>query len=272
MTAGATSLSATGGGVSTLYTTSPSWQTGVPGIPATPGRYVPDVAFYSSPDLPGYLYCTSDSSYWVQGQTASCSAGFRDSSTSDLTVAGGTSFATPVFAGMVAVLNQTKGYVTGQGLLNPTLYTLAATSATYAAAFHDTPAGSNNECPTSLGSSYCSTASEGSYVTGTGYDPVTGLGSVNLAALATAWPASTIPVTTLATTTTLAAASNSPNISTNDVVTITVSSASGSTPTGNVNLSIDQTLGTTGALTGGSTQTVTLASNGTATYTAAIRN
>ena len=40
----------------------------------------------------------------------------------DLTVAGGTSFSTPIFAGMVAILNQDKGYVSGQGLLNPTLY------------------------------------------------------------------------------------------------------------------------------------------------------
>jgi subtilase family serine protease len=236
--AGATSLSATGGGVSTLYTTSPSWQKGVPGIPTTPGRYVPDVAFYASPDLPGYLFCTSDTSDWNTSQQASCNSGFRDSATQDLTIAGGTSFATPVFAGMVAILNQAQGYASGQGLINPTLYTLASNATTYAAAFHDVPAGSNNECPSSLGANYCSTASEGSYATTTGYDPVTGLGSVNLGALVTAWPLST--ATLIGTTTTVTAASATPAISTNDTITITVASDTGTTiPTGTVTLSID---------------------------------
>jgi subtilase family serine protease len=265
--AGANSLSATGGGVSTLYTTSPSWQKGVPGIPATAGRYVPDVSLYASPDLPGFLFCTSDSSDWAQGQASSCTSGFRDSTTSSLTVAGGTSFSTPIFAGMVAILNQSKGYVNGQGLLNPTLYSLASNSTTYAAAFNDVTTG-NNECPTTLGSleaQFCSTASEGSYTTSAGYDPVTGLGSVNLSALATAWPASTTAL--IGTSTTIAAASTSPNTSTNDVITITVASTTGTTtPTGSVTLSIDG--GGTAYSSSGSTQTVTLASNGTATYTA----
>ena len=263
--AGATSLSATGGGVSTLYTTSPSWQKGVPGIPTTPGRYVPDVAFYASPDLPGYLFCTSDTSDWNTSQQASCNSGFRDSATQDLTIAGGTSFATPVFAGMVAILNQAQGYASGQGLINPTLYTLASNATTYAAAFHDVPAGSNNECPPSLGANYCSTASEDSYATTTGYDPVTGLGSVNLGALVTAWPLST--ATLIGTTTTVTAASATPAVSTNDTITITVASETGTTiPTGTVTLSIDG--GGTAYNSGGSTQTVTLTANGTATYTA----
>jgi subtilase family serine protease len=264
--AGATSLSATGGGVSTLYTTSPSWQKGVPGIPTTPGRYVPDVAFYASPDLPGYLFCTSDTSDWNTSQQASCNSGFRDSATQDLTIAGGTSFATPVFAGMVAILNQAQGYASGQGLINPTLYTLASNATTYAAAFHDVPAGSNNECPSSLGANYCSTASEGSYATTTGYDPVTGLGSVNLGALVTAWPLST--ATLIGTTTTVTAASATPAISTNDTITITVASDTGTTiPTGTVTLSIDG-CGTSYGTTGCSPQVVTLTANGTATYTA----
>jgi subtilase family serine protease len=262
--AGATSLSATGGGVSTLYTTSPSWQKGVPGIPTTPGRYVPDVALYASPDLPGYLYCTSDTSDWNTSQQASCNSGFRDLATQDLTVAGGTSFATPVFAGMVAILNQAQGYAAGQGLINPTLYTLASNATTYAAAFHDVTTG-NNECPSSLGASYCSTPSEGSYATTAGYDPVTGLGSVNLGALVTAWPASTAVL--IGTTTTVTAATATPAVSTNDIVTITVASDTGTTvPTGTVTLSIDG--GGTAYSASGTTQTVTLTANGTATYTA----
>lgn len=261
---GSTSLSATGGGVSTLYTTKPSWQTGVPGIPSDSKRDVPDVSFYASPDLPGYLFCTSDTSDWAPAQTASCGAGFRASSSdTSLTVAGGTSFSTPIFAGMVAILNQDKGYVGGQGLLNTELYKAAA--ANYATAFNDVTTG-NNECPSSLGASYCSSASSGSYATSTGYDLVTGLGSVNLGVLATSWPASTSTV--IGTTTTLSAATSSPASGANDTVTITVASDSGSTvPTGSITLSVDG-CGTSYGTTGCSPQTIALAANGTATYTA----
>jgi subtilase family serine protease len=266
---GSTTLSSTGGGASTLYTTKPSWQTGVPGIPSDGKRDVPDVSLYASPDLPGYLYCTSDTSDWnttqAPVQQASCNSGFRDSATQDLTIAGGTSFATPIFAGMVAVLNQAQGYSAGQGLLNPTLYKLASNSTTYAAAFNDVTTG-NNECPSSLGPNYCSTASEGSYATTAGYDQVTGLGSVNLSALVTAWPANTS--TLIGTTTTVAAASATPAVSTNDTITITVASDSGTTtPTGNVTLSIDG-CGTSYGATGCAPQTIALTANGTATYTA----
>ena len=251
------SLSASTGGVSTLYASKPTWQTGVPGIPNDNARDVPDVAFYASPSLPGYLLCTSDQSFWAQGQTGSCGSGFRASATdTSLTVGGGTSFAAPIFAGMVSILNQAQGYVAGQGFLNPTLYSLAANSANYAAIFHDVTSG-NNECPSSLGSTFCSTASEGSYATTTGYDLVTGLGSVNLGALVTSWPAANSPL--IGTTTALAAATATPNVGVNDVVTITVASDSGSTtPTGTVNLSVD----------GGTNQPLTLTSNGTVTYTA----
>jgi hypothetical protein len=262
------SLSASGGGASTLYATKPTWQAGVPGIPADGKRDVPDVAFYASPDLPGYLFCTSDTSDWNSSQQASCNSGFRDSATQDLTLAGGTSFATPIFAGMVAILNQAQSDVSGQGLINPTLYTLASNSTTYAAAFNDVATG-NNECPSSIGSNYCSTASEGSYTTTAGYDQVTGLGSVKLSALVAAWPPAST-ATLIGTTTTVSAATTTPAVSTNDTITITVASESGTTtPTGTVNLSIDQTPSTTGnGLTGGSTASVTLAANGTATYTA----
>src|ERR1700733_11971436 len=265
VTAGSTTLSATGGGASTLSATKPSWQTGVPGIPADSKRDVPDVSFYASPDLPGYLFCTSDTSDWNTSQQASCNSGFRDTATNDLTVAGGTSFATPIFAGMVAILNQAQNYAAGQGLINPTLYSVAANSTNYAAVFHDVTTG-NNECPSSLGANYCSTASEGSYTTTTGYDQVTGLGSLNLGALVTAWPAST--ATLIGTTTTVTAATATPAVSTNDTITITVASNAGTTvPTGTVNLSVDG-CGTSYGTTGCAPQPVTLAANGTATYTA----
>ncbi len=173
---------------------------------------------------------------------------------------------------MVAILNQDKGYVSGQGLINPTLYTLASNATTYAAAFNgDVPSNTGatgNECPSGLGANYCSSASEGAYATNAGYDQVTGLGSVNLSALATAWPVNSgASAALIGTTTTLSAATTTPAVSTNDTITITVASESGTTvPSGTVNLSIDG--GGTTYSSSGSTTSVTLTANGTATYTA----
>ncbi len=239
---GGSGLSASGGGPSALFT-KPTWQAGVPGIPSDGKRDVPDVSFYASPSFPGYLYCTSDQSDWSPGgpgspaQAASCNSGFRDSSTQDLTIAGGTSFAAPVFAGMMAILNQSSGYTTGQGLINPKLYSLASNATTYVAAFHDVTSG-NNECL--AGTTYCSTSSGSTtnYSAGTGYDLVTGLGSVDLNALATAWTAST--TSPIATSTTVAASSATPALNANDTFTITVASSTGATiPTGTVAVTVD---------------------------------
>jgi subtilase family serine protease len=177
-------LSSGGGGVS-IFTAAPSWQTGVPGIPSGGAfRLVPDVALDASPNNAPYAYCSSDSSAWASGQTSSCSTGLRDSNSQDLTVAGGTSFASPIFAGMLAIIGQAKGY-TFQGVVNPTLYTLASNATTYASAFHDITNG-NNEC--NLGISYCSTADAASFSSAVGYDQATGLGSVDLNNLLNAWP------------------------------------------------------------------------------------
>jgi subtilase family serine protease len=253
-------LSASGGGPSALFS-KPSWQKGVAGIPNDGKRDVPDVALYASPGLPGYLYCTSDTSSWntssVPVQQASCNNGFRDSSSSDLTVAGGTSFATPIFAGIVALINQKQGYTGGQGLLNPTIYTLASNSGTYASAFHDVTGG-NNDCD--AGSTFCGSTTTG-FTAGTGYDQVTGLGSVDVDKLAGAWPAST--TTLIGTKTAISATTTTPLVNTNDVFTITVTSESGSTtPTGTLTLDIDG--GTTG---GGTTVASAALTSGTYTYT-----
>jgi len=245
-------LSASGGGASSLFT-KPSWQTGVPGIPSDGKRDVPDLALYASPSYPGYLYCTSDTSAWTSGQEASCNSGFRDGATEDLTVAGGTSFAAPIFSGIVALINQKANYGSGQGLINPTLYKLASDSTTYASAFHDITQG-NNDCD--AGSPDC--ANTDGFSAGTGYDEVTGLGSLNVYNLVAAWPANS-GATLIATTTAISAANSSPAIKASDTFTITVASNSGSTvPTGSIKLTIDGGTPITG---------IDLTSNGTATYT-----
>lgn len=245
-------LAAGGGGISAL-TARPSWQRAVSGIPSGSYRLVPDISLTSSPANAGYLYCTSDTSAWSQGQQASCNSGFRDSSTNDLTVAGGTSFAAPIFAGMLSIINQ-KENSTGQGLINSTLYTLASNSSIYASAFHDITIG-GNQC--TAGSQYCSSSGQSEYPATTGYDMTTGLGSIDLYNLLNAWPAGSSLQLTI---TSLAAATNTPASGANDTITIKVAPESTSittVPTGTLSVIVD-----------GNTITTLLAvSNGSASYT-----
>ncbi|WP_182278062.1 protease pro-enzyme activation domain-containing protein [Granulicella sp. 5B5] len=234
-------ISSGGGGVS-IYEPRPGWQSGTIGgaaLPAGSNRLVPDVSLDSSPNNAGYLYCSSDDGSDGTGVTGSCSTGFRGSDGSSLTVAGGTSFAAPIFAGMVAIINQAKGYTAGQGLINPTLYLLAANTTTYASAFHDivpiTGNANSNACV--AGATYCgSGAQTSSYATATGYDEATGLGSVDLANLIQAWPTATGSSSLAASITAVTANTLTPSTNTADNITINVSSKadSGATPTGTV--------------------------------------
>jgi hypothetical protein len=161
---------------------------------------------------------------------------------------------------MLALINQQKGYNTGSGNINPSLYALATSGASYSAGniFHDIVTG-NNEC--TAGSTYCSSTSGSTthYVTAAGYDQVTGLGSIDLANLANVWTVSGSTLT--GTTTTITAASSAPAANASDTFTITVVAAGNSTttPTGSVTLQIDG-----GTSHGGTTTTVTLAAGNTA--------
>jgi subtilase family serine protease len=247
-------LASGGGGVSTLFP-KPSYQTAL--TPADGHRDVPDIALNAAIDNPGYLFCTSDKFAWdtADGQQASCNSGFRDSASGILTSAGGTSFAAPIFAGMLALINQQHGYTTGQGPINPTLYTLAGNSGTYASAFHDITTGNNN-CLS--GTDLCSTTVTG-FSAKTGYDQVTGLGTVDLFNLATAWPASSgTGPSLIATATSIAASNTAPLVNASDNFTITVSPSTGTvSPTGTVTITVD-------SLT---PVTATLTANGTYVYT-----
>ena len=242
----ANAISAGGGGASILNTTRPTWQTpgpnSVPGIPSGTTRLVPDISLDSSPNNAGYLYCSSD--FQNTGITGSCSNGFRDSSNTNLTVAGGTSFAVPIFAGMVAMINQATGQ-TAQGLVNPTLYALASDPVKYASAFHDITTG-NNSC--TAGSAYCSTAATNTsiYAATTGYDEASGLGSVDFNNLLNAWKTAAVAGSSslLATTTTVTAASTTPASGAPDVISISVAPSVAPltpTPTGTVTILVDGT-------------------------------
>ena len=249
-------ISSGGGGVS-QFTARPSWQTGVAGIPSGSLRLVPDISLAASPNNAGYLYCSSDTQ--STEITGSCSNGFRDSSDVNLTVAGGTSFAAPIFAGMLAIINQSRNS-TGEGVINPTLYTLASNSATYGTAFHDTLTG-GNQCTaaSSGGVVYCNSTGASAYAATTGYDEASGLGSVDLNSLLTAWP-TTSSSSLQESTISISAGTLTPTSGVADGITITVAPSSTTfttTPTGTLSLTID---GTTAA------SALALA-NGSATYT-----
>jgi len=146
---GGTDLWATGGGASKVYA-QPAWQQGVSGASASNGmRAVPDVAL-SAAAHDGYVISENGSSWIISG----------------------TSAASPAFAGIMALLLQTKGGA-GQGNANAGLYPLLNAAHN---PFHATPSG-NNSVPGVAGF----TAS------GAAYNLATGLGSVDGAVLVSSW-------------------------------------------------------------------------------------
>jgi subtilase family serine protease len=233
-----------GGGGASIYFGKPLWQVGT-GVPADNARDVPDVAFNAAANHDGYYVC----------QQNSCAGG----SFADAYIYGGTSVATPSFAGMLALVEQKIGARIGNA--NPVLYALA-NSTYYGSVFNDVTQG-NNDSPCTSGSVDCPNGGEIGYSAGTGYDQTTGWGSVNVASLVSDWslvtPLASVGTTASATTVTAASATVAP--SANDLITITVAPAPGNTittaPTGTVTL----TVGTTAVAP------ITLSANGTATYT-----
>jgi subtilase family serine protease len=164
-------ISAGGGGLSTFFT-KPAWQTAL--TPADGQRDVPDIALNASDAHDPYLVCS-------QG---SCVVGFRESTGGNLNPFGGTSVSAQVFAGILGVLNQATNSK-GLGNVNMELYALAASSP---AAFHDITTG-NNMVPCTSGSVDCPAGTtEIGYSAKVGYDLATGLGSLDVASLAKAWP------------------------------------------------------------------------------------
>ncbi len=109
----------------------PAWQKGVPGIPNDGVRDLPDVALFAADGIWGHLYvfCFSDPSNGgapCEGPPAFWSG------------AGGTSFASPIMAGIQALVNQKIG--SSQGNPNPVYYKLAASSVA-SSVFHSITAG-----------------------------------------------------------------------------------------------------------------------------------
>jgi subtilase family serine protease len=169
-------LAAGGGGASTFFA-KPAWQSGA-GVPNDSHRDVPDISFNASPLHDPYLICDGTD----ESGSQSCTNGFRDSQ-SRLDTVGGTSAGAPIFAGILALIDQATGSK-GLGNVNSTLYNLAGNAA--AKAFHDVTSG-DNKVPCVTGSTGCTSGTIG-YAAGTGYDQATGLGSVDVYNMATNWP------------------------------------------------------------------------------------
>lgn len=137
-----------GGGYSG-YFAEPSWQTAA--IGAKSGRGVPDVSIL------GYK-----PTFWVYA-TSSDKCGTSFFSTSGWFGCTGTSLSSPLWAGYLATVQQMRGGAKF-GNIDPLLYKIY-TNSSYSCAFHDITSGNN-----------IMTGSKG-YVSGPGWDPVTGLGS-----------------------------------------------------------------------------------------------
>jgi hypothetical protein len=166
-----------GGGVSTVWS-KPAFQTSV--TPADGKRDMPDVSFLAANGLYGAVWALCEDS--ISGlDCANTNGVFTDSAT--FSGAGGTSAATPAFAGMLALLEQATGSRLGNA--NNVLYNLAAKK--YKTVFHDVTTG-NNSVVCTQGTPDCgSNGFTTGYNANTGYDMASGLGSVDAAAMVANW-------------------------------------------------------------------------------------
>nr|WP_315251730.1 S53 family peptidase [uncultured Duganella sp.] len=166
--------SSTGGGVSS-YVATPAYQSSaVPGMGSATRRTVADVAFNADPNSGQYVAIIPSGSSSVTWSSV-----------------GGTSLATPQWAGLVAIANALRA-VNGKAALaapHAALYTNISTVAgTYASVFKDITSGSHGSCSACSGE--------------TGYDQATGLGTPNGDALLSTLSGLTVqtaPVVTAAT-------------------------------------------------------------------------
>ncbi len=219
---------ADGGGGISLYESNPSYQSALDGVngASTTHRNVPDVAMDADPNSGVYVLDSFDGG-WFQ--------------------VGGTSLATPMWAGLISIADQGRSLL-GESSLNgatqtlPTLYSLPKSD------FNDITSGSN-----------------GTYSAGPGYDLVTGLGTpiANLLVPALAGYGSTQPPTVSAPSTASLTENGSLTFSSSNGNAISVADASAGTNADSLTLSVSH-----GTLTLASTSGLTITgSNGTASFT-----
>ncbi len=246
-------LVAASGGPSTVYTTKPAWQTGITGMPNDNRRDTPDISLFASNGNNDsyYIICQKD----FTGSACNLSAGF-------FTGVGGTSASVQAFAGIMALINQSQATVSNpaprQGNANYILYKLykqhsvgsgictsnSAAASASGCIFYDVISG-NISVACKGGSLNCSNTSTAAnqygvltsggapaWKTTPGYDLATGLGTVNVANLASAWGGVGLTATTTAIT-----ASPGGTMTHGASASFTVHvTASAGTPTGQVSL------------------------------------
>jgi uncharacterized protein (TIGR03437 family) len=151
-------ISASTGGFSSFYTRG-AWQVG-PGVPEGAARGVPDVAMAAAAQHDPYFVVEAGQPQLV----------------------GGTSAATPTFAGMILLLNQYLG-TNGLGNINPSLYSMAQNTS---GVFHDITSG-GNFVPCVAGSPNCGENGNFGYFAAPGWDAASGLGSVDATGMFNNW-------------------------------------------------------------------------------------
>jgi subtilase family serine protease len=244
-----------GGGGASAFFTKPAWQVGV-GVLADGSRDVPDLVLDASDAHDPLLYCVN------VALGDSCTSGFRISG-GDLYVAGGTSFDSQMFGGMLALVEQKIGSKLGN--TNPILYALANNGTYYTPGsvstssnglvFNDITSG-NNAMPCLTGTTNCANGGTAGFSAGNGYDLASGWGSVNLSNLANAWawgeahPLGVGPLGTTPSATTLTASTGSTAFGGTVTLSATVTGLV-TTPTGTVQFLVnDVPLGSPVTVTG----------------------
>ncbi|MGD0444725.1 MAG: protease pro-enzyme activation domain-containing protein [Edaphobacter sp.] len=236
---GLTTGGAGGGGASAFFS-KPSWQTGL-NVPNDGSRDAPDISLNAAAMHDGYLVCTEEDGTGSEP----CTNGFL-TSTGTTNIFGGTSFVAPSFAGILALVEQKLGGAPGAGIGNvgPVLYGFL-NGPTYTSVFHDITTG-NNSVPCSQGTLNCPNGGSIGFNAGTGYDQATGIGSFDIGQLVNGWSSVTpvgggsaigagITTTSLTTSSAICAVSSGTL-----ALTIGVTgSIAGTTPTGSVQIFVD---------------------------------
>jgi subtilase family serine protease len=150
-----TDVNCSGGGFSSVYAR-PDYQSA---LQKNRARGVPDVAYNAG--VTGGVLIFSATINVAEGLAANAPVFF---------IIGGTSAGSPQWAGLAADADQLGGHRMGN--INPALYSIAQAKKHYAAALHDITIGNNDVAE--IG---------GGFNAGTGWDPVTGLGTPNAAGL-----------------------------------------------------------------------------------------
>jgi hypothetical protein len=228
----------------------PAFQSGIAGIPRDGVRDVPDVSLFAGSGVWGSFYIVCDSD---QSPDGTCN--FNNSEDLEYLAGGGSSFASPSFAGIIALVNQKTR--SAQGVADYVLYKLgnmqysasnntpcqAANVATgNSCLFYDITAGTNAVACNS-GTTDCNTTNPNdsygvlpSWNANAGYDLATGLGSVNAYNLVEAWPSAASTFLASQTTLTLNSSSAVYGSPISGTISVAPTSSETGTPDGDVTL------------------------------------